>query len=630
MTSVRDLSRRVLKAVRRVPVLHGLVHAAAVQMTKTRWGERFVRGVTGPLIQSDDEYRDWVARYDTLADDDRRLIAAHIGRMAAPPLISVIMSTWRSDERLLREAVGSVTGQLYPHWQLCIADDASPGDEVWRVLTDLASNEPRIRILRRETNGGIAAATNSALSLATGAFVAFLDHDDLLAAHALYEVAAELEAHPDADLVFSDEDKIDDRGVRSQPHIKTAWDPELMLGQNAVNHLCALRRSLVEALGGLREGFDGAQDHDLVLRVSERATVIRHIPALLYHWRWQGKQGSFSRDRQAECADAAARAVDEHLARTGQAASVEPWRGGPMWLGVKRALPSPAPKVSLIVPTRDRADLLARCADGVLNGTDYPDLELLVVDNGSVEPATATLFARLAADPRVAILPAPGPFNFAHLNNRAVAAAAGEVVVLLNNDISTIKPGWLAELVAQAVRPNVGAVGALLLYPDDTVQHAGVVLGVGGFAEPVAAHVSAGVDARNPGYQGALALARNVSAVTAACLAMRKSVYQQVGGMDAERLPVAFNDVDLCLKVRAAGYDVIWTPRAGLYHHESASRGSDLAPEAAARLAREMAVMRERWGLVLDADPYYGPLFDRRHAQFRLGEPPARVPPWRT
>lgn len=629
MPSVRDLSRNVLKTVRRVPALHGLVHAVAVQMTRTRWGERFVRNVTGPQAQSDAEYRDWIARYDTLGDDDRRAIAAHIGRMAKPPLISVVMTTWRSDLRLLREAVGSVTGQLYPHWELCIADDGSPGDEVWRVLTELAAGDPRIHVTRRPVNGGIVAATNAALALATGGWVAFLDHDDLLAEQALYEVAAELEAHPEADLIFSDEDKIDERGLRSQPHIKTVFDPELMLSVNAVNHLCVVRRSLVEALGGLRDGFDGAQDHDLVLRISEHTRNIRHIPALLYHWRWQGKQGSFSRERLAECRLAAGRAVTEHLERTGQPATVRTFDGRHDVPCVQWSLPAPAPKVSVVVPTRDRADLLADCAKFVLSETDYPDLELLIVDNGSVEPQTAALFATLSADPRVRILPAPGPFNYADLNNRAATAATGEVLVLLNNDVLSPSAEWLKVLVAQAWRPNVGAVGPLLLYPDHTVQHAGVVLGVGDFPEPVAAHVGAGEDARAPGYQRAFQNPRNTSAVTGACLAIRKAVWDEVGGMDAEHLAVAFNDVDLCLKVRAAGYDVIWTPHAELCHLESASRGSDLAPEAAARLAREMAVMRARWGPVLDDDPYYGPLFDKRHAHFRLGEPPGRVPPWR-
>lgn len=628
MSRFRRTAAAGLRLVRRWPAARAAAHAVAVAMTKTAWGERIVRDLTGPQPQSDAEHRDWIARYDTLSDDDRRAITAHIAQMTGPPTISVVMTTWRSDLGLLREAVGSVTDQLYPHWELCVADDASPDPAVWETLGALAARDGRIRIVRRSANGGIAAATNTALELATGAFVAFLDHDDRLAPHALYEIAAELEAHPDADLIFSDEDKIDAAGLRSQPHVKTAFDPELMLGQNAVNHLCVLRRSLVTALGGLREGFDGAQDHDLVLRASERTDRIRHVPAILYHWRWQGRQGSFSRERQAECADAAARAVAEHLARTGQAAAAAPWTSGPLWLSVRRALPAPAPRVSVIVPTRDRADLLRRCAEGVLDGTDYPDLELLIVDNGSVEAETATLFAELSADPRVRVLPAPGPFNFAALNNAAAAAATGEILVLLNNDVSVIEPGWLEALVAQAARPEVGVGGGLLLYPDGRVQHAGVVLGVGDYAEPVAAHVALGEDGRGPGYQGALRLARNVSAVTAACLAMRKAVWTQVGGMDAEGLAVAFNDVDLCLKVRAAGYAVIWTPQARLIHHESASRGSDLAPEAAARFAREQAVMRARWGAVLDDDPYYGPLFDRRHAHFRLGEPPRRAKPW--
>jgi len=627
--TLRATTAAALRIVRRWPPVHAVVHAVALQLVKTRWGERFVRGVVGPQAQTDQEYRTWILAHDTLSDADRAAIADHIGRLARRPLISVIMTTWRSDEGLLRAAVGSVRAQLYPHWELCIADDGSPGDAVWRVLTELAAEEPRIKLVRREANGGIAAATNSALGLATGEFAAFLDHDDLLAERALYEVAAELDAHPDADLVFSDEDKIDEKGRRSQPHHKTDWNAELMLGQNAINHLAVYRRSLLVELGGLREGFDGAQDHDLALRAAERATPerIRHIPWVLYHWRWQGKQGSYSRARLAECADAAARAVQEHLDRTGQAAQVDVQPGS--WLQVLRMIPEANPRVSIVVPTRDRSDLLRRCADGVLAKTAYEPLELLIVDNGSVEPQTLALFETLKADPRVRVLPAPGPFNFAGLMNRAVAEASGEVVVLLNNDISMIEDHWLDELVAQAIRPNVGAVGALLLYPDDTLQHAGVVLGVGDVPERVAGHLYAGAHADTAGYQGHLAMARNVSAVTAACLAMRKSVYEEVGGMDAERLPVAFNDVDLCLKVRAAGYDIVWTPHARLYHHESASRGSDVAPEPAARFAREVATMRARWSPILDADPFYGPVFDKRFANYRLGDPPGRVAPWR-
>lgn len=630
MASLRSTTAAALRVVRRWPPVHAVVHAIAVGMTKTRWGERFVRSVVGPEAQTDAEYRAWIAAHDTLSDADRDGIRNHIDRFASRPLISVVMTAYRSDRHLLHEAVASVLTQLYPHWELCIADDGSPGDETWRALMALAGQDHRIQIARRARNGGIAAATNTALALAKGEFVAFLDHDDLLSERALYEVAAELDAHPDADLIFTDEDKIDEKGRRSQPHHKTDWNPELMLAVNAVNHLTVVRRSLLTELGGLREGFDGAQDHDLVLRASERIPRerIRHIPWVLYHWRWQGRQGSYSRARLAECAAAAQRAVSEHLARTGQAAVAEHAAGEPRWLRFRRALPDPRPCVSVIVPTRDRTELLARCVDGVLNHTGYAPLELLIVDNGSVEPETADLFARLAADPRVRVLPSPGPFNFSALNNLAAREAKGEVLVLLNNDISVCDPHWLDELIAHAVRPNIGAVGAKLYYPDGTLQHAGVVLGVGDVPDKVAGHLYPGAGANHAGYQGHLALARNVSAVTAACLAIRKSVWDEVGGMDEAGLAVAFNDVDLCLKVRAAGYDIVWTPHAELVHHESASRGSDLAPEAAARFAREVAVMRDRWGPVLDADPFYGPVFDKRYANYRLGDPPERVPPW--
>ena len=624
---IRAATAKALSVVRRWPLVHWPVHQAARLMIKTAWGERFVRGVLGPDAQSDAQYREWIAAYDTLTDEDRTGIAAHIARMVAPPLISIVMPAYATPPALIQAAIASVQTQLYPHWELCIADDGSPEPTLWGLLEDQARRDPRIRIVRRPANGHISAATNSALALATGEFVTFMDHDDLLAEHALYHVAALLERHPDTDLIYSDEDKIDERGRRSQPHFKTAWNAELMLGQNMVNHLAVYRRTLIHELGGVREGFEGAQDHDLVLRAAERIgpARIRHIPWVLYHWRWRGRQGSFSRRWAQMCADAAQRAVAQHLDRTGQTGAIaSPQTGAAHWLRVCRQVPDPKPLVSIIVPTRDRIDLFERCAEGVLHGTDYPALEFLVVDNGSMEPETLTLFETLKADPRVRILPAPGPFNFSALMNRAVAEAKGEIILLLNNDISMIGADWLCEMVGHAIRPNVGVVGARLLYPDGTVQHAGVALGIGG----VAGHLHVGAPGTYAGYQGHLKLARNVSAVTAACLAMRRSVYLEVGGMDAERLTVAFNDVDLCLKVRAAGYDIVWTPFAELHHHESASRGLDLAPAAAARFQAEIATMRERWARELDNDPFYGPMFDKRFSNYRIGEPPERVKPW--
>ena len=627
---IRAATAQALSVVRRWPLVHWPVHQAARLMIKTPWGEQFVRGVLGPDAQTDAQYRLWVQAHDTLTDTDRQAIAAHIARMTDPPRISVVMPAYATPAPLIRAAIASVQAQIYPHWELCIADDGSPGEALWTLLQGYAQADPRIRIVRRPVNGQIAAATNSALALATGDFVAFMDHDDLITEHALYHVAAALEARPETDLIYSDEDKIDERGRRSQPYFKTAWNAELMLGQNMVNHLAVYRRSLLQDLGGVREGFEGAQDHDLALRAAERIGPgrIQHIPWVLYHWRWRGRQGSFSRRWAQICAEAARRAVAEHLVRTGQAgASVENQPGAARWLRVRRPVPAPAPKVSIIVPTRDRLDLFARCADGVLHGTDYASLEFLVVDNGSVEPQTLAYFETLKADPRVRILPAPGPFNFSALMNRAVAEASGEILLLLNNDISMIGADWLSELVSHAVRPDVGAVGARLLYPEGSVQHAGVILGIGG-DQRVAGHLLVGAPGNHPGYQGHLALARNASAVTAACLAMRRSVWDEVGGMDAERLTVAFNDVDLCLKIRAAGYDIVWTPFAELYHHESASRGLDLNTERMARFQGEIDTMRERWGPVLDNDPFYGPVFDKTASNYRPGSPPDRVAPW--
>ncbi|WP_430424366.1 glycosyltransferase family 2 protein [Phenylobacterium sp.] len=626
---VRTLSIHALNAVRRAPLIHRVVHAVAELIAKTRWGERYIRSVLEPEALSYGDYLDWVATYDTLSPTDRQAIRAHIERMTHRPLISVVMPVYARSPDLIVKAIASVRAQLYPHWELCIADDASPDPAVWKALQKQAASDPRIKVFRRAENGNICAATNSALTLATGEFVALMDHDDILPERALYEVAALLQDHPDADLIYSDEDKIDTNGRRYEPYFKTAWNPELILSQNFVSHLGVYRRSIVEAIGGLRVGFEGSQDYDLALRVSEQSSPsrIHHIPWVLYHWRQEGGPETFSQAFMDRCADAARRAVDEHLVRTGQTrVTVANLEDSPGWVGVRRAPPEPRPLVSIIVPTRDRAELLAQCADGVLNQTAYDPLELLIVDNGSVEPETAALFDRLRKDPRVRILPAPGPFNFSALNNMAAAQALGEILLLLNNDISMLHDDWLDAMVAQAVRPNVGAVGARLLFPDGAVQHAGVVIGMGG----VAGHLCYGAPGDNGGYYRHLLTPRNVTAVTAACLAIRKSVYDEVGGLDAERLTVAFNDVDLCLKVRAAGYDIVWTPYAELVHHESASRGEDREPEAQARFNAEIAAMKSRWGRALDQDPFHNPLFDLRHSDYKLASPPLRKPPWVT
>jgi GT2 family glycosyltransferase len=571
-------------------------------------------------------YQAWLAAQAPLSPADRAAIAAHVAAMPATPLISVVMPVHEPPAASLLEAIASVRAQLYPHWELCIADDASRAPHVARILADAAAADRRIRWVRRDTNGHISAATNTALALATGEFVALMDHDDLLAEHALYAMAAEIEAHPDAALVYSDEDKIDGQGRRYGPNFKPDFDPDLLFQQNVVSHLGLYRRDLLVALGGLREGFEGSQDHDLALRFSMAcgAARVRHIPFVLYHWRQSGGPDSFSQKALDRCVQAGRRAIAEALATAGAEARLETPPLAPTYWRVVWPVPDPAPLVSIIVPTRDHAGMLAACAEGVLDRTDYPAIELIIVDNGSEQAETLALFDRLAEDPRVRILSAPGPFNYAALNNRAAAEARGDILLLLNNDIEVISAGWLRELVSQALRPDVGAVGAKLLYADDTLQHGGVVLGLGG----VAGHYLTGAGRDDAGNSGSLGLVREVSAATAACLALRRGVFEAVGGFDAANLPVAFNDVDLCLRIRAAGWRILWTPFAELYHLESASRGSDLTAEKARRFAGEVAHMQRRWGATLAGDPFGNPNLNTEGPVALLAARPPRFQPW--
>ncbi len=557
-------------------------------------------------------YAAWIARFDRLTAAERSRIRAEIAGWEAPPLISVLMPVHDPDPRVLEAAIRSVRGQLYPAWELCIADDASTDPRIPRLIARHAAEEPRIRTVRRPENGHIARATNEALGLAGGAYAAFLDHDDLLSENALFEVARAVRADPELALIYSDEDKVDRRGRRFEPHFKSGYDRELLWAQNYVNHLCVVRTDALRRLGGLRPGFEGSQDHDLLLRLTEGldASRVRHIPKVLYHWRAAAGSGTFSDRALARAEEARLRALTEIAARKGARAE----RGPEGFNRLVRPLPAPPPLVSVVIPTRDRAELLGVVLDGLFARTDYPALEVIVVDNGSTEPATRDLFARYAGDPRLRVLPAPGPFNFSELSNRGAAAARGTILLFLNNDIEVLEPGWLTELVAIASDREIGAVGAKLLYPDGTIQHGGIVLGIGG----IAGHSHLGLPGSAPGYFARMVLSQEVSAVTGACLAMRANVFSEVGGFDAAHLAVAFNDVDLCLKIRAAGYRIVWTPHARLVHHESKSRGAEDTPEKRARFEAESRVMRERWEPMLRADPYYNPNLSRAAAHYRL------------
>lgn len=569
---------------------------------------------------SNRRYQAWIEHYDSLDDASRAELRSRAEALPKKPLISVLVPTYNSDEKLLREMIASVRAQLYPHWELCIADDASPDPRVVQVLAEAAAGDPRIRFVVREENGHISAASNSALELVAGEYVALLDHDDILPEHALFMVASYINRYPQGRLFYSDEDKLTLDGQRTAPYFKPDWNPHLILAQNFFSHLGVYETALVREAGGFRKGFEGSQDHDLILRCLEIAghDCVVHIPHILYHWRIMPGSTAQSGSEKPYAHTTRVRAVEEHLARSGVAASVEEPFGDAGQIRVRYRVPTDAPRVSIIIPTRDRVDLLKQCITSVKAKTSYPNYEIIVVDNGSTEKQTLDYFSQISsADVR--IIHDESPFNFSALNNRAAAQATGEFLCLLNNDIEVISPDWLDELVSLAAQPGTGAIGARLWYPNETLQHGGVLFGLGG----VAGHLHHGSHRWQQGYFGRAVVTQNLSAVTAACLVIRKSIYDEVNGLD-EELAVAFNDVDFCAKVLKAGYRNVWTPHAELYHHESASRGSDMDPDKYERFVGEVRRMEARWPELIARDPAYNPnlTLDTSTGPFSLADPP--------
>ncbi len=571
----------------------------------------------GQLVDSND-YSEWVRRYDTLNDAARKRIRVRIGGMPHRPKISIVMPVYDPPLQFLDEAIGSVRKQLYADWELCIADDASTNEAVRDLLKRHAAEDARIRLVFRTGNGHISRASNSALELATGEFVALFDNDDLLPEHALFCVAKAILANPDAALIYSDEDKVDQSGRRYDPYFKSDWNPDLFLSQNMISHLGVYRADLVRKLGGFREGYEGSQDYDLALRCTEQLAPqqIVHIPRVLYHWRSHPGSAALAWSEKGYAYPAGERALNDHFARVSVSAKAELLN-----FGMYRArydVPEPAPLVSLIIPTRNRLNLIKQCVKSILDKTTYKNYEILIVDNNSDDPKTLKYFASLVNDSRIRVLRDERPFNYLALNNAAVLHARGEYLGLINNDIEVISPQWLDEMVSLAAQPGVGAVGARLWYPNDTLQHGGVITGMGGVASHSHKHLPKG----QFGYFGRAQLIQTLSAVTGACLVIKKSIYQELGGLDEINLKVAFNDIDFCLRVREAGYRNIWTPYAELYHHESATRGYENTPGKKMRFRDEVLYMQNRWGEILLNDPAYSPNLTLDREDFSFAWPP--------
>lgn len=557
------------------------------------------------------EYEEWRSSHAQLTPEGRSKIKETIQNIPNPVLISVVMPTYNTPENLLREAIKSVQDQLYPHWELCIADDASPSSHVAACLAEMATSDPRIRWVRRERNGHISAASNSALALAQGEWVVLMDHDDLLDETALYEVSAEAMAFPQAQVIYSDEDKVDEKGRFSFPYFKPDFDPDLLTGQNFVSHLGAYRRDLLQRIGGFREGYEGSQDHDLILRAALNATPeqIRHIPRVLYHWRHQANTASFSEASLERCIKAAEHALNDYLVAKDVEARVERAPNAPDHFRVIYPLPKQAPMVTVIIPTLNQSSTLENCLSTLLQMTDYRAFEIILSGGQNDQQKLNYSPDFLKKHTQIRFLSAVDDNNLSKFSNMAAHDARGDVLIFLDEYIEVIEKSWMNELTSQAIRPEIGAVGGKLLFENATVKYAGAVLGGG--PDGISASIDSGADKYSPGYLGRLALVRSTSVVTSSCLAVRKETYFEVGGFDEDHFPTNFRDVDFCLRLIKAGYRNIFTPFAEFFHSEAQRFSDHENANKSESFARDLAAMRQRWGIELEKDSYWNPNLSR-------------------
>lgn len=551
-------------------------------------------------IDMTQSYQKWV-EYRAITTIREKEIKREISQFAYKPLISIIVPVYNVEEKWLRKCIDSVRNQLYTNWELCLADDASPKKHIREVLDEYKLMDPRIKVVYRERNGHISECSNSAIAVSTGEFIGLLDHDDELSRDALFENVKLLNMHPDADLIYSDEDKVTEEGERHSPFFKPDWSPDLLLSQMYICHFSIYRKTIVDRIGGFRKGYEGSQDYDLALRFTELTDAIYHIPKILYHWRTIPESTASGAKAKSYTHYAGLKALDDALKRRNVDGTVKEIGEYSNMFRISYNIKE-EPLVSIIIPTRNMGELLDSCLNSIFSRSLYSNFEVIIIDNGSTEEQTLSIFNKWTGmyGDKVRILPVNIPFNYSKLNNMAVETAKGEYILLLNNDIEVISEDWLGEMVGYAQRRNTGAVGAKLLYPDETIQHAGVVMGLGG----IAGHAFRTLHKSDPGYFGALLVNRNCSVVTAACLMIKKDLFIEVGGLE-EELTVAFNDVDLCLKLLDKGFNNICLNSIELYHHESKSRGAEDTLEKKERFQGEIKFMINKWSRYIERDPYY-------------------------
>ena len=516
------------------------------------------------------------------------------------PLISIAVPAYQTPVEFLRQMIESLIVQTYSNWELCIVNASPDNEEMQKVLAEYSAGDSRVRFCNLKENLGIAENTNRAFAMAKGEFVGLLDHDDLLAPNALYEIVKILQDHPQADALYTDEDKVTtELDEHFQPHLKPDFNLDLLRSNNYICHFFVVRKSIVEKAGGFRKEFDGAQDYDFIFRCTENAGEVLHVPEILYHWRTHKASTADNPASKMYAFEAGKRAIEAHLERTGTKGEVSHTQD----LGFYRVKypVQGKPLVSVIIPNKDEKETLQTCLEMLEKNTGYQNFEIIIVENNSTTDEIFRYYKELSGNRKIHLLRWGKEFNYSAINNFATAHAKGEYLLFLNNDVKSINPDWLEEMLGVCQRPEVGGVGAKLIYPDNTIQHAGCVIGMGG----IAGHMFVDMPADRTGYLHKASLLQDMSAVTAACLLMKKEVFEQAGGF-TEELAVAFNDVDLCLKVRKNGYLIVYDPYAKLYHMESKTRGAEDSKEKVRRFQTEIEYMRCHWiDILKNGDPCY-------------------------
>ena len=571
-----------------------------------------VRGFYARLLERFEEreveYQEW---YEKNKPSEEELARQRKKKWKEPVTISVLVPAYRTPEAFLRQMIESVLNQTYPYLELCIADGSGKNISVEKVVKEYQANDQRVRYQRLEKNEGIAGNTNAAIRMATGDYLALFDHDDLLSPNALFEVASTIEKDK-ADVVYTDEDKVtSDLKEHFQPHFKPDFNPDLLCSNNYICHLFVVKRSLALKLGGQDPAYDGAQDYDFIFRCTEEAEKIVHIAKILYHWRVHQASTADNPTSKMYAFDAGKRAIEAHLQRIGAKAEVSHTKD----LGFYRVKYQVQgnPKVSIVIPNKDEKETLKKCLESIWQKTTYSNYEIILVENNSTTREIRDYYQELDRKNGVRVVYWDKEFNYSAINNFGISYAKGEYILCLNNDITVISPEWMEELLANCQRPEVGIVGARLYYPDNTIQHAGIVLGMGGCA----GSLFVGLARSRGGYLHKAALQQDLSAVTAACFMVKKEAFEKVGGFE-EKLAVAFNDVDFCLKVRHAGNLVVYDPYAELYHHESKTRGYENTEAKKRRFQEEIEYMRCHWMPDILRDPYYNENLSLKASDYSL------------